>query len=92
MCPCLPHTSIHHVVPTHLVDADGGLPGQLVVPQLDDVPEGVFEGGGGFLVAPLDVADVAHHHVHDGVLDQAEEDEHRAGVHEHVDSLQQKQR
>ena len=92
MCPCLPHTSIHLVVPTHLVDADGGLPGQLVVAQLDDVPEGVFEGRGGFLVAPLDVADVAHHHVHDGVLDQAEEDEHRAGVHEHVDSLQREQR
>ena len=52
---------------------------------LDDVPD--VGHGGGILVLPLDVTDVPHHHVDDGVLNQAEEHEQGAGRHEHVNGL-----
>ena len=35
-------------------------------------------------LAVKDAPDVPHHHVDEGVLDQAEEDEEGAGGHEHV--------
>ena len=70
----------------HLVNADGCLPGQLAVAHLYHVPDVGHRAR--VLVLPLDVADVAHHHVHDGVLNQAEEDEQGARGHEHVDRLE----
>ena len=39
------------------------------------------------LVLPFNVTDISHHHIHDGVLYQAEKHEEGAGGHEHVDSL-----
>ena len=38
----------------------------------------------------LDVGDVPHHDVDEGVLHQREEHEHRAAGHEHVDGLEEK--
>ena len=42
---------------------------------------------GGVLVFPLNVTDISHHHIDNGVLDQAEEHEEGAGWHEHIDGL-----
>jgi|FrelakmetLWP11LW_1041352.scaffolds.fasta_scaffold235718_1 nitric oxide reductase large subunit len=39
------------------------------------------------LVLPFDVGNVSHHHVHEGVLDQAQKHEHRARRHKNVDGL-----
>ena len=38
-------------------------------------------------VLPLDVTDVTHHNIDDGVLNQAEEHEQGTGGHEHVNGL-----
>ena len=56
------------------------------MPDLYNVPD--VGHGAGVLVLPLNVTDVPHHHVHNGVLDQAEEHEEGARGHEHVDSLE----
>ena len=56
------------------------------MPDLDNVSD--VGHGAGVLVLPLDVTDVPHHHVHDCVLNQAEEHEEGARGHEHVDSLE----
>ena len=53
-----------------------------VVRREDDAPE-----VGGF-VLPLHLADVAHHHVDEGVLDQTQKHENGARRHENVDGLQ----
>ena len=39
-------------------------------------------------VLPLDVTDVTHHDIDDGVLNQAEEHEQGTGGHEHVNRLE----
>ena len=39
------------------------------------------------LVLPLDVGDVAHHDVDEGVLDQTQEHENCAATHKYVDGL-----
>ena len=55
------------------------------MPDLDNVSD--VGHGAGVLVLPLDVADVPHHHVDKGVLNQTEEHEKRAGGHKHVNGL-----
>ena len=52
---------------------------------LDNVPD--VRHRRGILVLSLDVADVPHHHVDDGVLYQAEEHKQGAGGHKHVNGL-----
>ena len=40
-----------------------------------------------FLVLSLNLTNVPHHHIHKGILYEAEEDKQGAGGHEHVDGL-----
>ena len=69
----------------YLGHAVGGLPAQLSLRLPDDVAQPAAALC--LLTLPLDVAGVAHDDVDEGVLDEAAEDEHGAGVHEHVYSL-----
>ena len=69
----------------YLGHAVGGLPAQLSLRLPDDVAQPAAALS--LLTLPLDVAGVAHDDVDEGVLDEAAEDEHGAGVHEHVDGL-----
>ena len=46
----------------------------------------------GRLVLPLHLGDVAHHHIHKGVLDQAQKHKHRTRRHENIDRLKIKKK